>query len=159
MAIGLDGISLNSSYLLSCPASLPKNLENFISLAHFKSEKHLFTLELLMKDQIMPFVIRKSYLNRFQSGFRSAHSTTTALLNVTDDFRQACERRLIIVLLLLDFSKAFDSVIHDLLCNKLLSSFNFDPTAGDELSSPIQKGVLQGSILGSILFSLLSMTL
>jgi Reverse transcriptase (RNA-dependent DNA polymerase) len=82
-----------------------------------------------MKDQIMPFVIRNCYLNRFQSAFRSAHSTTTALLNVTDDFRQACERRFVTVLLLLDFSKAFDSVIHDLLCNKLLSSFNFDPTA------------------------------
>jgi Reverse transcriptase (RNA-dependent DNA polymerase) len=113
------------------------------------------TLELLMKDQIMPFVIRNSYLNRFQSGFCSAHSTTTALLNVTDD----CERRFVTVLLLLDFSKAFDSVIHDLLCNKLLSSFNFDPTAvslirsylsnrfqcvsvRDELSSlvPTQKG-------------------
>jgi hypothetical protein len=54
-----------------------------------------------MKEQIMPFVIRNIYLNRFQSGFRSAHSTATALLNVTDDFRQTCERRLVIVLLLL----------------------------------------------------------
>jgi Reverse transcriptase (RNA-dependent DNA polymerase) len=97
-------------------------------------------LELLMKDQIMSFVIRNSYLNRFQSGFRSVHSTTTALLNVTDDFRQACERRFVTVLLLLDFSKAFDSVISDRFqC----------VSVGDELSSlvPIQKGVVQGSIL------------
>jgi Reverse transcriptase (RNA-dependent DNA polymerase) len=60
-------------------------------------------LELLMKDQIMPFVIYNSYLNRFQFGFRSAHSTTTALLNVTNGFRQTCEYRFVAVLLLLDF--------------------------------------------------------
>jgi Reverse transcriptase (RNA-dependent DNA polymerase) len=130
-------------------------------------------LEILMKDQIMPFMIRYGFLNRFQSGFRPAHSTTSALLKVTDDFRKACERRLVTVLLLLDFSKAFDSVIHDLLCNKLSSAFKFDSSAvsliksylsdrfqcvsiGEELSSfaPILKGVVQGSILGPILFSI-----
>jgi hypothetical protein len=37
-------------------------------------------LELLMKEQIMAFVIGNGFPNRFQSGFRSAHSTTTALL-------------------------------------------------------------------------------
>jgi hypothetical protein len=46
-------------------------------------------LELLMKDQILAFVIRNGLLNRFQCGFHSDHSTTTALLNVTDDFRRA----------------------------------------------------------------------
>jgi hypothetical protein len=54
---------------------------------------------------------------------------TTALLNVTYDIIQACEHRFVTVLLLLDYFKAFDSVIHDLLCKKLLSSFNFDPPA------------------------------
>jgi hypothetical protein len=44
-----------------------------------------------MKEQIIAFVIKNGFLNRFQSGFRSAHSTTKTLLNVTDDFRKACE--------------------------------------------------------------------
>jgi hypothetical protein len=67
----------------------------------------------------MQFVFRNSYLNRFQTGFHSAHSTKTTLLNVT-------------VFLCLDLSKVFDSGIHDLLCNKLSPSILilllFNPT-------------------------------
>jgi hypothetical protein len=46
------------------------------------------TLEILMKDQILLFVIRFGFLNRFQSGFHSVNTTTTALLNFTDDFHK-----------------------------------------------------------------------
>jgi Reverse transcriptase (RNA-dependent DNA polymerase) len=70
-----------------------------------------------MKDQIMDYVMRNCLLNRLQSGFRTAHSTSTALFNVTDDFHKACERRLMTVLLLLDFSKVFDSVCSNLSRN------------------------------------------
>jgi Reverse transcriptase (RNA-dependent DNA polymerase) len=98
---------------------------------------------------------------RRSSGFRSAHSTTTALLNFTDDFHKGCERRMVTVLLVLDISKALESVLHDLLCKKLSTFFKFDSTAtsliksyligrsqcvsiGNELSSlvPILKGVV-----------------
>jgi Reverse transcriptase (RNA-dependent DNA polymerase) len=75
------------------------------------------------------------FLNRLQSGFRSAHSTTTALPNVTDGFHKGCERCLITVLLLLDFSKAFDSVIHDLLWKKLSTIFKFDSTTTSLIKS------------------------
>jgi hypothetical protein len=40
-------------------------------------------LEMLIKDQILSFVILFGLLNRLQSGFHSAQSTTTAFLNVT----------------------------------------------------------------------------
>jgi hypothetical protein len=82
-----------------------------------------------MKDQIVAFVIQNGFLNRYQSGFCSALSTTTALLNVTDTFCKAYEQNLVNFLLLLDFSKAFDSVAHDLLSNKLFSYFNFQSSA------------------------------
>jgi Reverse transcriptase (RNA-dependent DNA polymerase) len=95
------------------------------------------------------------------------------MLIVTDDFRKASEHRFSTVLLLLDFSKAFDSVVHDLLCSKLSSKFKFHSTAtalvksylsdrcqcvcnGEEISSfaPILRGMVQGSIVGSVFFSL-----
>ncbi|KAJ4446425.1 hypothetical protein ANN_13121 [Periplaneta americana] len=54
-----------------------------------------------------------------QSGFRNGHSTSTALLNVTEDIRAAMDKRQATVLVLLDYSKAFDSVDFDLLLTKL----------------------------------------
>jgi hypothetical protein len=54
-----------------------------------------------------------------RSGFRSGHSTVTALLNITDDIYWLLDQRFFVALVLLDFSKAFDMVDHALLCLKL----------------------------------------
>jgi Reverse transcriptase (RNA-dependent DNA polymerase) len=82
--------------------------------------------------------------HRFQSSFRSAYSTTTALLNVTDDFHKGCESRMITVLLLLDFSKVFDSVIHVFLCEKLSTIFKLDSTASSLIKSYFSSRSLSG---------------
>jgi hypothetical protein len=44
----------------------------------------------------------------------AGHSCTTALLEITEDVRTAAEVGIITILLLLDFSKEFDSVRHEL---------------------------------------------
>jgi hypothetical protein len=62
----------------------------------------------------------KGFLSRCQSGFHQNHSTATALLKITNDLLIASESKLVSVFVLLDFSKAFDSVDHDLLCYKLI---------------------------------------
>jgi hypothetical protein len=77
-----------------------------------------------MHDQIVCFLESVSALDVLQSGFRSGHSTVTAL-NITDDIHGYLDRGLFVVLVLLDFSKAFDSVDHDLLCHKLERFFDF----------------------------------
>jgi hypothetical protein len=77
------------------------------------------------------------------------------------------------VLVLLDFSKAFVSVDHDLLCYKLANHYGFTSSATSLIRSylngrmqcvcvdgvnseflPINAGVVQASVLGLIIFSL-----
>jgi hypothetical protein len=53
----------------------------------------------------------------------------TALKKITNDFLIANNERLVSLLVLLDFSKAFDSVNHHLLCSKLSSQFDFTTSA------------------------------
>jgi hypothetical protein len=78
-------------------------------------------------------------LTMFQSGFRRHHSTTVAVLKVTEDIRLSMEDGQVTVLLLLDFSQPFDRVVHGLLLCKLRNAQNYSVGAG---------GMLVGSYLG-----------
>jgi hypothetical protein len=71
-----------------------------------------------MRDQIIRFIDRNRLVSPYQSGFRSGHSTATALLKITIDIQRNCDRILVRLLLLLNFSKTFDTVQHSLLLKK-----------------------------------------
>lgn len=68
-------------------------------------------------------------LDAYQSGFRAGHSTSAALLRVSDEIRKAFEKKFVTFMVLLDFSKAFDSLDHGKLLLKLSSSFGFSSSA------------------------------
>ena len=67
-------------------------------------------------------------LNPNQFGFRANRSTQDALLFSTESWRNALNQSKYVAVAFIDLSKAFDSIDHTLLINKL-DSFGFHNTA------------------------------
>ncbi len=128
-------------------------------------------LEVIMADQILKHINENNLLSQFQSGFRRQHSTTTAVLKVTEDIRMNLEGRQVTVVVFLDFSQAFDTVVRALLGKKLSHSFAFAEDANKLLGSYLADrsqfvrtenddsevketlcGVPQGSVLGPLMY-------
>lgn len=123
--------------------------------------------------QISSHLLDNELLSNRQSGFRPKHNTTSVIAELTNYIHDNFERNKFTALVLLDFSKAFNSVSIELLCKKLLLKFQFSPNAcrlihsyltnrfqcvlmEDEVSDTLVlgSGVPQGSILGPLLFSM-----
>lgn len=69
--------------------------------------------------QISSFVHENCSSKIFQSGFKSGHSSETALINVFNDILSASNASQSVVLLLLDRTAAFDWVVHQILLSDL----------------------------------------
>ena len=87
-------------------------------------------LEKVIANQLITFLESNRLLTEKQHGFRPNLSIETALLTVTNKIYENIGNRKISLLLLLDLSKAFDSVYHQILldkCDKLnIDSFWFE---------------------------------
>ena len=99
--------------------SAPTTASDFrpIALLCFLSK----VLEKLVHEQLSEYIINKGILDPLQNGFPRHHSTTTALLKMTDDVRSGLDKKIITVALLFDFSKAFDTISPTALLQKLSS--------------------------------------
>ena len=75
--------------------------------------------EKIAAKQMSLFFKEHKLLDTLQSAYKSSHSTTTALLNVSDDIFKAIDDSEVILLALLDYSKAFDTANHRLILAKL----------------------------------------
>ncbi len=105
--------------LLKKPTLNTSLLENYrpVSLLPFVAK----TLERVVFNQLSLFLSQYNKLDAKQSGFRSGHSTETALLSVTEALRVAKADSKSSVLILLDLSAAFDTVNHQILLSTLSS--------------------------------------
>ena len=75
----------------------------------------------------MEYFENNNLLNESQYGYRNNSSTEQALVNVTEQIYKSIDKSKISLLVFLNLSKAFDSVNHDLLLNKLVQ-LNIDCT-------------------------------
>ena len=129
-------------------------------------------LEKMANKQICEYLIKHSFLDVHQSAYRPNHGCITALLKVVDDILDGIDDSEATLLILLDFSKAFDTINHRLLLEKL-SILGFEIDALEWVKSyltgrkqqvrtenetsdfiELKNGVPQGSILGPLLFTI-----
>ena len=127
-------------------------------------------MERAVYDQLFQYFTSNELIFEFQSGFRENFSTESCLIHLTDYIRTNTSKGLYAGLVLIDLQKAFDTVDHHILCNKLLAmgvhtesvnwfkSYLNDRNQIVEVNSVqsqslnISCGVPQGSILGPLLF-------
>ena len=130
-------------------------------------------IEKVVALRIMTHVSDQQMVECFQSAYRKNHSTETALLYVASAVKTAMEKKHGTILLLLDFSSAFDAINHTILIRRLPLRYGFVGKAldwviyclkertqrvviGDQSSSTttVTTRVPQGTVLGTLLFSL-----
>lgn len=198
----LDGISYKSiknsgtflasklSYLFETSlnrGSIPESWRKVVVTPIFKSgDKQLLSsyrpvtvsssilriMERIVADEILRFLIVNDKLSSTQHGFLKARSVETAGICFYDYVTRHLDNGLCVDAVYLDYSRAFDSVPHNLLLEKLrrygicgsLLIWLFDYFTGRSqcvrvngiLSDykPIESGVMQGSVLGPMFFSL-----
>ena len=147
---------------------IPKNFRPVSNLSYLSK-----LIERVVCAQISEMAEKSGNTKPLQSAYKKNHSTEMALLKVKADILQAMDDQRVVCLILWDLSAAFNTVSHQLLLNRLQYRFRFSGVIldwirsylterkprvviGDVQSNVIElaHGVLQGSVLGPILFSL-----
>ena len=135
---------------------------------NFRSVTHLPLLSKIMYDQIYEYA--EAFLNKLLCGFREAHSTQHALFRLLQKWQKELDSSGIVGTILMDLSKAYDCLPHDLVIAKL-EAYGLDTNSlrfiFDYLSCRRQRTkmgsacsnwseVLPGIPLGSILYLIYS---
>ena len=123
-----------------------------------------------LQNQIVAFM--DNFLSIYVSAYRKCHSTQHVLVRLIEEWRKGLDDGYLVGSVLMDLSKAFDCIPHDLLIAKL-EAYGFERSALKYIYSylkgrrqcvkingtqskfmTILAGVPQGSILGPILFNI-----
>ena len=125
--------------------------------------------EKIIYDQLYNYLNGNDLLTSCQSGFRSLHSTLTALLETSNNWCVNVDKGLLNGVIFIDLKKAFDTIDHEIILQKLAKyGVDQDPlkwfksyltnrlqrcNVNNHLSSasPLNCGIPQGSIIGPLL--------
>lgn len=125
-------------------------------------------VEKFICDQIHTFYRDNDIISKAQYGFQSKKSTAQLLSNFTDEVNNYLDEKQHVILIFIDFSKAFDTLGHSTLlktlensgirgklldwCKEYLRSRSYRVKVGSSLSRPVNvtKGTAQGSVSGPL---------
>ncbi|KAJ8721571.1 hypothetical protein PYW07_002346 [Mythimna separata] len=125
-------------------------------------------IEKYVSNQIQSFYIKNDVLSSTQYGFQPNKSTSQLLSKFTDEVNESLNDKNHVILLFIDFSKAFDTLRHDTLLKKLddtgirgpllewcrdyLRNRKYKVRIDNESSNSIKvtEGTAQGSVLGPL---------
>ncbi|CAB4021257.1 Hypothetical predicted protein, partial [Paramuricea clavata] len=93
------------------------NANNYRPISVLSSIARLF--ERLVYNQVYAYLSKHRLINTRQSGFRSLHSTMTALLDMTNQWCFNIDKGMLNGVIFLDLKKAFDTIDHAILQMKL----------------------------------------
>jgi hypothetical protein len=146
----------------------PKEMNNYRPISLLNSISKVF--EKVSYDQLYHYLLENSILYPSQYGFRKNHSTEDAALELTDRISKSIDEGNLPFSIFLDLSKAFDTLDHNILLQKL-NHYGVNGVAlkwfANYLTDRIQivrfkqeystekkvtTGVPQGSVLGPLLF-------
>lgn len=146
------------------------NVNNFRPISTLPVFSKMY--ESLISSRLSDFIESENILTNHQYAFRKNCSTTLAILELTSNILKSFNEKSYTVALFLDLSKAFDTIDKSLLLKKL-DHYGVRGSFNDFLSSylsnrkqfvqyndfnsdykPITTGLMQGSILSTILFNI-----
>lgn len=94
-------------------------------------------LEEVIAEQLTDHLETNKLIHPTQFGFRQGHSTEMAICYLTENIKSALDKGNVVGAVFLDLKKAFDTMNHNILLNKL-SAFNFSDQATTWFASYLQ---------------------